>query len=237
MFVYLTRCCTCLFSAQDLIFAASASRIMWCFFYAPSLLPTNYLNWISRLAQLDPRIKQLLVLARRGDWVYQKRATTEALDLASSLSRSFDVPFSAIDPLSISSVPCLMVHGQTNTPYCTVNTVRRLIGAFLQSFATIYLPLNILSSLLRPARLQKAPLDVLTAILRSSARSSAFLSSFVAICWGAICCTRRYGTLLGLSQQVLDGGLAPAVGCMLCGFAILSECFCAPFSFESSQRR
>lgn len=56
-------------------------------------------------------------------------------------------------------------------------------------------------------------------------RSSAFLASFIAIIWYAICLTRtRIGhQLLGMDQTRLDNTLAPFIGCALCGLSLLIE--------------
>ena len=70
--------------------------------------------------------------------------------------------------------------------------------------------------------LLRSPLGAVLSILLGTARSSAFLATFIASVYAGVCLgrTRLLPKLFSrLPQQTWDGGISPMLGCVLCGFS------------------
>jgi hypothetical protein len=127
----------------------------------------------------------------------------------------------------VNSLPCVLVHGRTgNSTSCEANTIRRWGYGWLQSMI-IYLPVHALPPLLfNRKRLTSKPLNTLMTIFLGATRSSAFLATFISSIWACVCLgrTRLLPKLFpSLPQQIWDGGVAPLLGCMACGFSVVIE--------------
>jgi len=132
----------------------------------------------------------------------------------------------------VGGLPCELLHGSQHGPSCSLNTASRAGQAFLQALA-IYAPVHVLPVLLsenRRRKLWRRPMDMLLRTAGNTARSSAFLASFVGLIWATICAGRsgvlpRIPGIRGrLSHQFLDGPQGAALmGCMVCGLSIFIE--------------
>ncbi|KAF2404970.1 hypothetical protein EJ06DRAFT_5965 [Trichodelitschia bisporula] len=204
-------------------FALSSAAIMHAFFYTPNRLPPGYARWISLLADLDQRLIKVLREARYGNFVYGK--DTGIKDLLGSFCRELGLPEKWGDPAVTIPIPCLVVH-QGECRSCERNAIKRALRAARQALS-LYLPLQIMFLILRRFGGAKIRIAALRRLLASSARSAAFLGSFVGLFWYGVCLARtRVGPkLLGrwIGPQAWDGGLCIAAGCLACGGSVLIE--------------
>ena len=200
------------------IFATSASIIMWSWFYAPMRLPKAYNQWISRAANLDPRLLKALRLCRQGDFLYGQ--DTGQAPMLKSLCNELGLPDQWGDPVKTIPIPCELYHCGTG-PSCEVHAITRLLNSWKFSMS-LYLPLQLLTKLRRPSE------QALIAAIRDAAQSSSFLASFVAIFYYSVCLAR---TRLGpktfssttVTPQMWDSGLCVLAGCLTCGWSIMLE--------------
>ena len=200
------------------LFAASASIVMWAWFYAPERLPRAYNKWITAAAEIDTRLIEALREARRGEWEYGRE--TESCEILEGVCKDNGMPPEWGNPFKTIPVRCDVVHMGTGSS-CEAHGISRFARAFRFALA-MYLPLNLavrLRSLSGPA------------VLRSFAdaiRSSAFLGAFVSLFYYSVCLARtRLGPKLfsykTISPQMWDSGLCVGAGCMMCGWSILLE--------------
>ncbi|KAH9470263.1 hypothetical protein MJO29_004467 [Puccinia striiformis f. sp. tritici] len=223
--------------SDTILFQLCCWRIMWCWFYTPWRLPMSYVKWITTLAEMDPRLLQLIRLAKDHKFVYGSPAQSDQiLDLGRSIATHMGRPPADGDPQFIDKLSCGIVHGTLgNSESCTVNVLRRLFRAWKTSLG-IYLPVFTVPVLLfQRKKMIEAPVGTLVRILLNSSRSAGFLSSFVGLTWAGVCMGRSTGMqrLLngiqgwkGLEQVTatdLDGKVAPQLGSMLAGLSILVE--------------
>ncbi|KAG9228268.1 hypothetical protein BJ875DRAFT_477912 [Amylocarpus encephaloides] len=204
--------------ADPAVFAASCALIMWAWVYAPDRLPRSYNKWIKTAAMVDHRLLLALRRTRYGEIKYGLE--TGQADLLGSMCKDYNLPESCGDPVKTIPFPCEIVH-MGSGPNCEYHALSRLVKSFLWAFST-YLPLNLLLALRNPTR------KTLLRALQSSARSSAFLGSFIASFYYGICLARtRLGpSLLGTSipkRQMIDGGICIGSGCVFCGWSVLLE--------------
>ena len=209
-------------SADSFLFAVSSSTIMWNWFYHPENLPRAYNKWIASAAQVDPRLIEVLRLARHGDFVYGKDKGPSARQ-CQGMCEEYGWPIEWGDPQRTVPIPCEMVHMGTG-PSCHWHACVRFARAFKFAMATNF-PLQLLAKIISKRRL--SPTD-LTQTMKDSARSSAFLGTFVALFYYGICLSR---TQLGprlfdektISHQDWDSGLCVRAACALCGWSVLIE--------------
>ncbi|KIW62158.1 hypothetical protein PV04_10359 [Phialophora macrospora] len=200
------------------IFAASAAVIMWSWFYSPERLPRAYNHWVSKAADIDPRLIQALRLARQGNFVYGK--DTGQASLLTSLCRELDLPEEYADPAKTIPIPCELYHCGSGKN-CEFHALSRFWRSW--EFAMeIYVPLQALA-LLRSPR-SKSVLGG----LRDAAVSSSFLATFVASFYYAVCLARtRLGPKIvsyrTITPQMWDSGLCVLAGCLACGWSIFLE--------------
>jgi hypothetical protein len=200
------------------IFATSSALIMWCFIYLPERLPRAYNKWISGAAAVDSRLIMALNRMRWGELVYGKE--TGQASLLQSMCADYGWPQLWGDPAKSIPFPCEMVHMGSGKS-CEYHALRRFLKGFLMAVG-IYAPLNVAMKLQTPSR------EGIKSALVSTARSSAFLGSFIALYYYGVCLGRtRIGPhLIGTdiaSRQMMDSGICIASGCVLCGWSILLE--------------
>ncbi|KAF7727887.1 hypothetical protein EC973_006886 [Apophysomyces ossiformis] len=184
------------------VFTIACTEIMFSWFYEPNRLPKSYANWITKMADMNPKLLELLRAVREKRWQYGKDT-----DLC--------------DPLR-GRIPCRAVHpGDT----CETNGLRRFGKGFFKIFPLYFFIHLAPPLLLRPSQVAQAPLQNMVHVLKASVRSSAFLASFITIIWYSVCLVRtRIGhQVLGVRQSILDDTLAPFVGSALCGLSLLIE--------------
>lgn len=204
--------------ADPAIFASSCALIMWAWIYTPDRLPRSYNKWIKSAAAVDQRLLLALRRMRYGEIKYGQE--TGQAPLLQEMCKDYNLPLSYGDPAITVPYPCEIVH-MGSGPNCEYHFLSRFIRSFIWAFST-YAPLNLLLTLRQPSRK-----NILRA-LKSSARSSSFLGSFIALYYYGICLTRsRIGPhILGQSNsacQQIDSGPCVAGGCALCGWSVLIE--------------
>jgi hypothetical protein len=180
--------------ADPWIFSTSCALIMWAWIYTPDRLPRSYNKWIKSAAAVDQRLLIALRRCRFGEIKYG--VETGQAHLLEGMCRSYHWPLEYGDPVKSIPYPCEMVHMGTGKS-CEYHAVSRLGRSFLWAFST-YLPLNLLLTLRNPSK------RAITNAVKSSARSSAFLGTFIALFYYGICLTRtRIGPrVLGTSTPV-----------------------------------
>lgn len=200
------------------IFATSAAIIMWSWFYSPHRLPHAYNQWISKAAEIDPRLIEALRRARRGEFVYGQE--TGQTPLLSSMCKDLDLPEEWGDPTKTIPIPCELVHmGQTSS--CEMHALARFSRGF--NFAmSMYLPLQLVM------RLRSPSLGGFRSALAGAAGSSAFLAVFISSFYYGVCASRtRLGPKLfsnkTVTPQMWDSGLCVLAGSLVCGWSVLLE--------------
>ncbi|GAA5876333.1 hypothetical protein JCM3774_003725 [Rhodotorula dairenensis] len=207
------------------LFCVSSYQIMRCWFNKPHLLPSAYSNWILRLARMDRNVLQLLRYAWEGRFVYGEKADARVLEVCQKAANRAGLPLSALDPSQIRRINCSVVHHSIGGGTCEQNAIKRWCYAFLDALA-IYLPVHAVPPLLfNSHRVLSQPGQSAKRVLRAACRSSAFLATFVASIYVAVCLvrTRLPQAIRGIPQQPLDGGLAVQLGCLVCGLSVLIE--------------
>ena len=189
-------------------FVISNFEIMFSWFYHPERLPPAYEFWISKMAELDPRIRLVLRAKYAGSVKYGERT-----DFLAEYCREHKLDPRCADFVTRKPIPRVVVH-PTDTS-STMNVLRRFGRGFMNS-AAMYLPVYAVPSLLmRPAEVTHAPAAWLTRLALKTGQSSMFLASYISNIFAWI-----YGTRLALRD---DTTLGPFLGCLTCGFSILLE--------------
>ena len=191
---------------------------MWAWIYTPDRLPRSYNEWIKSAAAVDQRLLLALQHCHTGELKYGLE--TGQAHILQGMCKDYNWPLEYGDPVKSIPFPCDMVHMGTGKN-CEYHALSRFVRSFIWAFST-YLPLNLALTLQRPSK------KGLSSALKSSARSSAFLGSFIALYFYGVCLARtRIGPrILGSSvsaRQQIDAGICVAGGCSLCGWSILLE--------------
>lgn len=191
---------------------------MWAWIYTPDRLPRSYNKWITSAAAVDQRLLLALRRVRYGEIKYGLE--TGQAPLLQNMCKDYGWPLKDGDPVQSIPYPCEIVHMGTG-PNCEYHALSRFARSFKWAFST-YLPLNLLLAARNPSKKRFAN------ALKSSARSSAFLGTFIALYYYGICFTRsRAGPrILGTSPsacQQIDSGTCVGGGCALCGWSVLIE--------------
>lgn len=123
-------------------------------------------------------------------------------------------------------MPCELVHCGTGGASCYLNALYRWIRGWRMSMA-IYFPVHLLPRLLfSPKSFLSHPLPSLLKTLTGSARSAAFLATYITLNWFPICLARS-ALLPRLFPSVpfnfWDAGIGQALGSIMCGFSIFIE--------------
>ncbi|GAA5894236.1 hypothetical protein JCM5296_004691 [Sporobolomyces johnsonii] len=212
--------------ADTLVFWLSCTRIMWCWFYKPHLLPSSYSRWILTLARMDPRVLQLLRFAREGRFVYGQRPDDEVAKICAAIATANGQDARTVNPEYITHIDCTsLVHNTIGAGSCETNAIKRWAAAFFDCLL-IYLPVHAIPPLLfNFRRLVSEPGSSILRILLAASRSSAFLATFVSSIYASVCLvrTRLPQVFPSLPQQPLDAGLSVALGCFMCGWSVLIE--------------
>lgn len=204
--------------ADSAIFASSCALIMWCWIYLPERLPRAYNKWIAGAAAVDARLITALNRCRWGELIYGQ--DTGQAPLLQSMCADYNWPEIWGDPAKTVPIPCEMVHMGTGKS-CEYHAFHRFLKGFLMA-GGMYGPLNVALQLRNPS------MEGMKKALISSARSSAFLGSFIALFYYGVCLARtRVGPhVLGTdfkSRQMIDSGICIGSGCMICGWSLLLE--------------
>ncbi|KAI6714153.1 integral membrane protein [Diplocarpon mali] len=204
--------------ADPAIFASSCALIMWAWIYTPDRLPRSYNKWIKSAAAVDQRL--LLALRRMRYGEIQYGVETGQAPLLQDMCKEYGLPLEFGDPVMSIPYPCEVVHMGTGKN-CEYHALSRFARSFLWAFST-YLPLNLILATRKPSQKR------FKSAVISSARSSTFLGTFIALYYYGICFTRsRAGPrILGASSssyQQIDGGTCIGGGCALCGWSVLIE--------------
>jgi hypothetical protein len=204
--------------ADPWIFSTSCALIMWAWIYTPDRLPRSYNKWIKSAAAVDQRLLIALRRMRYGEIKYG--VETGQAHLLQGVCKHYHLPLEYGDPVKSIPFPCEIVHMGTGKN-CEYHAVSRWGRSFLWAIST-YLPLNILLTLRQPSK------KAITNAVKSSARSSAFLGTFIALYYYGICLSRtRIGPrVLGTSipaRNQIDSGICIGGGCALCGWSVLVE--------------
>jgi hypothetical protein len=204
--------------ADSTIFASSCALIMWCWIYLPERLPRAYNKWIASAAAVDARLITALNRCRWGELIYGQ--DTGQAPMLQSMCADYNWPEIWGDPAKTVPIPCEMVHMGTGKS-CEYHAFCRFLKGFLMA-GGMYGPLNVALQLRNPS------MEGMKKALISSARSSAFLGSFIALFYYGVCLARtRVGPhVLGTdfkSRQMIDSGICIGSGCMICGWSLLLE--------------
>lgn len=191
---------------------------MWAWIYTPDRLPRAYNKWIKSAAAVDQRLLLALRRMRYGEIKYGLE--TGQASLLQDMCEDYGWPLEYGDPVKSVPYPCEIVHMGTGKN-CEYHALFRFARSFMWAFST-YLPLNLILTARNPSK------KGFKNALKSSARSSAFLGTFIALYYYGICLTRsRIGPrVLGTSNaacQQIDSGTCVAGGCALCGWSVLIE--------------
>jgi len=230
---------------DSLLFQLSSARIMWCFFYLPHLLPKAYHKWINALARVDDRLTHTLRLIHSRDWLYSTGSTSHRT-LLTSYAKDLGYPASWGDPYQIPNhggksalntwkamdvprggiggIPCELVHGTVTGSSCTANASLRFFHAIPKALL-IYLPVHIIPALLRLRTVpsSKELYSLLLPRITGAFRSSAFLSTFLAAFYYAVCMTRTIVPSFiakmspSLAQLFTNDFIDGPYGCILAG--------------------
>ncbi|KAK9460072.1 uncharacterized protein V1516DRAFT_482899 [Lipomyces oligophaga] len=204
---------------DSMTFIVSASVIMFSWFFYPSRLPHFYNHWITKFADMDDNLTELLRLARAKKFVYGVDSGYSYV-MADSCE-AMGLPRDYADPAITIPIPCVVVH-QNQTSNCELHGLWRFFRAF-KSALKIYLSINLV--LLLRSRSKMNIRSVLRAI-KNSIRSSSFLGSFVMLTWYAVCLVRtRIGPNLFPKIKPIrwDDTIAPGLGSFLSGWSIFLE--------------
>lgn len=231
---------------DSLVFYVCSARIIWCFFYEPRRLSNAYVKWISRLAEVDPRIIWALRSIHKGSLSYRGRYAASP-DLV-GFSKDLGYPaswgdFSIIPAYGINAtpiwrelgvkgrdgvggIPCELVHGDNGSGNsCWKNINIRGRKAWLAALS-IYLPAHLLPSMIKRPRDLASP-EKLVPILLGIIRSATFLSAFVQLMWLGVCSTRTIflaRLFPWISHDYFDGPYGCIfVASLICGSSIWIE--------------
>ncbi|KAK9241020.1 hypothetical protein V1525DRAFT_93361 [Lipomyces kononenkoae] len=209
-----------LYGATDIYgFVASATVVMYAWFYHPTRLPVSYNHWITKFAEMDASLLTALRLVKSGDFIYGK--DTGCGPVLAPLCEKLGLPKEYGDPAVTIPIPCAIVHAN-KTANCEVHAAMRFSRAFVSALA-IYVPLNI-AFLFRSRR--RPNLQNVTNALFNAGRSASFLGMFVALAWYSVCFARtRAGPYFfpKVKRQRWDDTVGPALGSFLCGWSVLLE--------------
>ena len=134
---------------DTILFQLSCTEIMYSWFYTPETLPSAYVGWITRMAQMDTILLDLLRQFRVGTMSYGVHS-----NFLDEYARKYGYDPSDANPLH-GFIDCCLVHPLDPTS-CSGNSFRRWRNGFVASLL-IYLPVHLLpaifwrfSALVRP---------------------------------------------------------------------------------------
>ncbi|KAK9457692.1 hypothetical protein V1511DRAFT_528693 [Dipodascopsis uninucleata] len=201
---------------DTVMFSASAVVIMYSWFYYPDRLPKSYNTWITKFADMDPRLLEALRLVKAKKFIYGK--DTGYADLLSERCEEYGLPRTMGDPAKVRQVPCIVIH-ENIAENCEIHALLRFERAF-RSAMLIYIPLNLALVIKR-----RSVRSIIKSV-RAAIRSSCFLASFTALTWYGVCLTRsRLGPFFFPEAELItfDDTTGPLIGSVLSGLSILIE--------------
>ncbi|KAG0215359.1 hypothetical protein BGX28_000099 [Mortierella sp. GBA30] len=198
------------------VFVFACTEIMFSWLYEPERLPGPYAFWITRMARMDRRLLQTLRGVRANTIQFGQTNPPHVSNLLTGLCKDIGLDPKLGDFELQSFLPCEVVH-QGISKSCE-----------------IYLPVHLLPALLSPKaflrRLEDNPLATVTSTLVATARSSAFLASYIALIWYGICAWRSKIMPLTMkltgrryTSNTIDQIYGPLLGSFMCGFSVLIE--------------
>lgn len=218
--------------ADAAIFISSCTVIMYCWFFHPSALSSDYRKWISRMAQMDHTLLDLVRQLKDGRIRYGVH--TRVLD---DYCDRHGVQRSKGD-LGNGFLTCEVLHPQDGTN-CGANALRRTARGFIAALS-LYIPVHVVAQVLvhrkrlfaalsasdTPVATATSPLSEwrqraetiaqsLRRALLAAVRSSVFLGSFIGLAWAGVCLSRQ------LRQDDLPSG--PLLASFMSGWAIMLE--------------
>ncbi|KAF9976793.1 hypothetical protein BGZ73_007797 [Actinomortierella ambigua] len=217
-----------------LVFQLACTEIMFAWLYEPERLPGPYAFWITRMSRMDARLLQTLRGVRKGEILFgpgQAAAQPATQALLTGLCNDLKLPESW-GSLDQNNLPCTLVH-QGIADTCEGHGAFRWIQGFFVS-SGIYLPVHLLPALLSPKvflkRLTEDPVKTSVTTLLATARSSAFLATYISLVWYGICMWRSrimplVSSVTGRRYpgHVVDYVYGPILGSALCGLSVMIE--------------
>ncbi|KAF9930591.1 hypothetical protein FBU30_000294 [Linnemannia zychae] len=214
------------------VFVLACTEIMFSWLYEPERLPGPYAFWITKMARMDKRLLETLRAVRTGDIQFKQINPPHLQNLLTGLCEDIGLNPEMGDFTKRGRLSCEIVH-QGITKSCEAHTGYRWIQGFLVSTG-IYLPVHLLPALLSPKaffkRLQENPVSTVSSTLLATARSSAFLATYIALIWYGICTWRSKVMPITMkltgkryTSNVVDYIYGPLLGSFLCGFSVLIE--------------
>ncbi|KAF9165169.1 hypothetical protein DFQ26_000510 [Actinomortierella ambigua] len=217
-----------------LVFQLACTEIMFAWLYEPERLPGPYAFWITRMSRMDARLLQMLRGIRKGEVLFgpgQSAAQPATQALLTGLCNDLKLPESW-GSLDRENLTCSLVH-QGIAESCEAHGAFRWFQGFFVS-SGIYLPVHLLPALLSPKaflkRLVEDPVNTSMATLLATARSSAFLATYISLVWYGICMWRSrimplVSAITGRRYpgHVVDYVYGPILGSALCGLSVLIE--------------
>ncbi|EMG45533.1 hypothetical protein SBY92_004969 [Candida maltosa Xu316] len=202
-----------------LLFIASCTCIMFCWFFYPEKLPPSYHKWITSAANMDVELWEVLRLVRQKKIVYGEHGPYE--DFLIPYFEKYGEDPRRANTVRTQPIECEAVHA-FKTKSCEIHALWRFWRGF-EFAASVYTPLNLLM-LLFPSK-TKMSVRLLRAI-RSSVRSSCFLGAYIGFYWYAVCLarTRLFPKLFPHIPRVrFDDTICAASGAFACGFSSFIE--------------
>ncbi|KXS12977.1 hypothetical protein M427DRAFT_388071 [Gonapodya prolifera JEL478] len=200
-------------------FTFCSVSIVFSWFYIPDAIPHGLSSFITHLSHISPLFIQALRNLQAGTMRYG-HSDPEQLFLI-PLARELGFPEEWADPAKVDMLPCVLVHG--GSWGCGENAARRAFAAGRTAFK-LYLPLNLLSSVVRVVfRSKSAPTSLWTIALSAiiaSARSGVFLAAIVALVWAPVCSLRSHILPPGKADAEVWG---PLLGSALASLAFPIE--------------
>ncbi|KAI8597986.1 hypothetical protein EDD21DRAFT_310030 [Dissophora ornata] len=180
------------------------------------------------MARMDKRLLETLRGVRTGTIMFGQSNPPEISNLLIGLCEDFGLDPRLGDFELNQRLSCDVVH-QGIASSCEAHTGYRWIQGFL-----IYLPVHLLPVLLSPKaffkKLEANPVSTAASTLLATARSSAFLATYISMTWYGICFWRSrvmplFMKLTGrqYTSNVVDRTWGPLLGSFLCGFSVLIE--------------
>ncbi|KAF9092035.1 hypothetical protein BGX23_004675 [Mortierella sp. AD031] len=214
------------------VFVLACAEIMFSWMYEPERLPGPYAFWITRMSRMDKRLLETLRGVRTGEIQFLQTNPPHVRNLLTGLCEDLGLDPKMGDFALRSRLSCEVVH-QGITKSCEVHTGYRWIQGFMVSTG-IYLPVHLLPALLSPKaffnRLQENPIATISSTLLATARSSAFLATYIALIWYGICTWRSKVMPLTMkltgrryTSNTIDYIYGPLLGAFMCGFSVLVE--------------
>ncbi|KAI8597322.1 hypothetical protein EDD21DRAFT_310975 [Dissophora ornata] len=162
------------------------------------------------MARMDKQLLETLRGVRTGTIMFGQSNPPEISNLLIGLCEDIGLDPRLGDFELNQRLSCDVVH-QGIASSCEAHTGYRWIQGFL-----IYLPVHLLPVLLSPRaffkKLEANPVSTAASTLLATARSSAFLATYISMTWYGIC-----------FYNVVDPTWGPLLGSFLCGFSVLIE--------------